>query len=49
MTNFCSLLTIDAGLYMPNYKAINIYFMKAVVAGQKKAVKTADVKYLYCP
>ena len=45
----CSLLTVDVGLYLPCYKVINVYFMKALMSGKKKAVKIANMKYLYAP
>ena len=48
-SNLCSLLTIDCGLYLPPYKAVNIYFMKAVMEKEKRAIKVADVKYLFAP
>ena len=46
---FYSLLTVDAGYYLPSFKTINCYFMKALIAGEKKAIKTAEVKYIYAP
>ena len=44
-----SLLTVDVGFYLPAFKAINVYWMKAMMAGKKKAVRTSEVKYLYAP
>ena len=44
-----SLLTVDVGFYLPSYKTINVYFMKDIMAKRKKAIKNADLCYLYAP
>ena len=44
-----SLLTVDAGLYLPPFKSVNIYFMKEVMAMKKKAIKSKDVQHIYAP
>ena len=44
-----SLLTVDAGLYLPPFKSVNIYFMKEVMAMKKKAIKSKDVQNIYAP
>ena len=38
-----SLLTVDAGLYLPPFKSVNIYFMKEIMSMKKKALKSKDV------
>ena len=43
------LLTVDVGYYLPPYKCINVYFMKALMSRKKKALKTTDIKHLYAP
>ena len=43
------LLTVDVGYYLPQYKCINVYFMKALMSRKKKALKTTDIKHLYAP
>ena len=43
------LLTVDVCYYLPPYKCINVYFMKALMSRQKKALKTTAVKHLYAP
>ena len=43
------LLTVDVGYYMPPYKSVNVYFMKALMSGKKRAIKTNDVRHLYAP
>ena len=43
------LLTVDVGYYLPPYKCINVYFMKALMSNKKKALKTTAVKHLYAP
>ena len=47
--NLCSLLTVDVGYYLPNYKTINVYWMKEIMANRKKAIKNQDVSYLFAP
>ena len=49
LVSLCRLLTVDVGLYLPPYKCLNVYFMKALVAGKKKAIKTTAVRHLYAP
>ena len=44
-----SLLTVDAGLYLPPFKSVNIYFMKEVMAMKKKAIKSKDVQHIFAP
>lgn len=44
-----SLLTVDAGLYLPPFKCVNIYFMKEVMAMKKKAIKSKDVQHIFAP
>ena len=34
---------------MPPLQCVNVYFMKALLAGTKKALKTEAVKVLYAP
>ena len=43
------MLTVDCGLYLPHYKTINIYFMKALLMKKKKAIKTSVIKHLNVP
>ena len=43
------LLTVDVGYYMPPYKSVNVYFLKALISGKKRAIKTNDVRHLYAP
>ena len=43
------MLTADCGYYLPPYKSVNIYFMKAIMAKEKNAVKTSNIKYIYAP
>ena len=40
---------MDAGLYLPPFKSVNIYFMKEVMAMKKKAIKSKDVQHIYAP
>ena len=44
-----SLLTVDAGYYLPPYKCVNIYFMKALLSRKKRALKNDQVKHLSVP
>ena len=44
-----SLLTVDAGLYLPPFKCINIYFVKEVMAMKKKAIKSKHVLHIFAP
>ena len=37
------------GLYLPPFKSVNIYFMKSVMAREKRAVKTDRVRHIYAP
>lgn len=34
---------------MPPFKTVNIYFMKAVMCRQKRAIKASAVKYIFAP
>lgn len=43
------MLTVDAGFYLPPPQSMTIYWMKSIVAGDKKAVKVTEVQYLYAP
>ena len=44
-----SLLAVYCNFYLSPYKFVDVYYMKAVIEKQKKAVKMAKVKYLYVP
>ena len=44
-----SLLTVDVGLYLPAYKATNIYFVKDIMARRKRAIKNENVSHLFVP
>lgn len=46
----CShLLTVDLGLFLPHFKSVNIYWMKAILSKQRKALSTAEVKHIFAP
>ena len=36
-------------MYLPAYKCTNVYWIKDIMRGKKKAIKTSEVKYLYAP
>ena len=40
---------MDAGLYLPPFKSVNIFFMKEIMSMKKKALKSKDVKHIFAP
>ena len=42
-------LTIECGAYLPPFKCMTVYHLKDVIAGKKKKINAAEVKYIYCP
>ena len=40
---------MDAGYYLPPFKCVNIYFMKALMGRKKRALKNSEVRHLSVP
>lgn len=44
-----NFLAVDAGIYLPAYEQVTIYFLKDIVAMRKKAVKARAVRHISVP
>ena len=42
-----SLLTVEAGKYLPEMHTINVYYMKQILAKKKRSIKIGEVRHLY--
>ena len=42
-----SLLTVEAGKYLPEMHTINVYYMKQILAKKKRSIKIDQVRHLY--
>jgi hypothetical protein len=40
---------VECGFYLPDPNTINVYFMKEIMNRERRAIKAADMKYMYVP
>ena len=44
-----TFLTLDVKAYLPDYKAVTVYFLKDLVSGEKKFIKQKNIQHLQIP
>ena len=44
-----NFLATDVGVYLPHYDNVTIYFLKDLMAGEKKTLSTKNVRTIHIP
>ena len=42
-------LSAEAGIYLDDYKVMNCYFMKGILDGSRKNLKSKEVRHIHVP
>lgn len=44
-----NFLATDVGVYLPPYDNVNIYFLKELMMGKKKKLRTTNIRTIHIP